>query len=172
MLAQNFRERIEIFGCFQTVEIVRLLAHIQPCRPKLFPPLSISYSGATPIVTLKQNQRAIKAQSGVCRCRPRIAECVAQARDHFNSPLRRAGISAFPSQSRIQRMRLPSKLYAMRLPTEAHRACFSSRQTMSDYSWPELVKTQPCVRRIGIPRLKIADAVAIFQQPENIFVVA
>jgi hypothetical protein len=69
-------------------------------------------------------------------------------------------------------MHLPSKLYAVRLPTESHRACFSSRQTMSDYSWPELVKTQPRVRRLGTTRLKIADAVAIFQQPEKIFVVA
>src|ERR1035438_925097 len=93
MLSQNCRELMHILGCFQAIEIVRLLAQIQPRCPKLFPSLAVAHADAAPIVALEQHQRATEAP----RNRPhrlRQPQRIAQSRDQVTSSLRNDVIGA------------------------------------------------------------------------------
>src|SRR5216684_8563976 len=85
MLAQGFSERVHILGRFQAIEIVRLLAKIQPGCPELFPSLPVSHPSAAPVVALQQDQRAANTQSSRRR-QLRQPERIAQSRNHFTAP--------------------------------------------------------------------------------------
>ena len=63
MTIEYTAQRSEIFGAFETVEIVGPLTKVQSRGPKLFQSPLIAEPDPSPIVALKHNERAVKVEA-------------------------------------------------------------------------------------------------------------
>src|SRR5579864_5919743 len=62
----------QVFGCFQRIEIVRLLSECDAGRLELFQGLMVTQSDAAPIITLEQHKRAIEVKAVDGKQRPSV----------------------------------------------------------------------------------------------------